>query len=216
MTIPREGMMATVRNRRAVVARVKPYDTQTGRLHLVDLEYTDVDGGKAEDSVIWEREVGATLVEPGALPDVHGTPPMTPREFDALVRASRWSALTPFLATDGSDRAAELPLASPFHGAVQVEDFQLVPLLKALQMPRISLLLADDVGLGKTVEAGLVLTELLLRRRIRRVLILTPAALRDQWQQEMPARARVSVSRTGRRRPLASVRVGAQRIDTAT
>ncbi|MCZ7682475.1 MAG: hypothetical protein M5U28_28250 [Sandaracinaceae bacterium] len=43
-------MMATVRNRRAVVARVKPYDTQEGRLHLVDLQYTDLDGGKAEDS----------------------------------------------------------------------------------------------------------------------------------------------------------------------
>jgi superfamily II DNA or RNA helicase len=46
-------------------------------------------------------------------------------------------------------------------------------------------LLADDVGLGKTIEAGLVLQELLLRRRIRRVLVLTPAALRRQWQQEM-------------------------------
>lgn len=184
-TLPREGMMATVRNRRAVVARVKPYDTQEGRLHLVDLQYTDLDGGKAEDSVIWEREVGARLVEPGALPDVHGAAPMVPRDFDALVRASRWSALTPYLAIDGSNDVAQLPLTSPFHGAVQVEDFQLVPLLKALQMPRISLLLADDVGLGKTIEAGLVLTELLLRRRIRRVLVMTPASLRDQWQQEM-------------------------------
>jgi len=47
---------------------------------------------------------------------------------------------------------------------VQVEDFQLVPLLKALRMPRVNLLIADDVGLGKTVEAGLILSELLLRR----------------------------------------------------
>jgi SNF2 family DNA or RNA helicase len=58
-------------------------------------------------------------------------------------------------------------------------------LLKALQMPRVSLLLADDVGLGKTVEAGLILTELLIRRRVRRVLILTPASLSQQWQREM-------------------------------
>jgi len=68
---------------------------------------------------------------------------------------------------------------------VQVEDFQLVPLLKALQMPRVNLLIADDVGLGKTVEAGLILSELLLRRRIQRVLILTPASLRLQWRDEM-------------------------------
>ena len=64
---------------------------------------------------------------------------------------------------------------------MQVDDFQLVPLLKALEMPRVSLLLADDVGLGKTIEAGLILTELLIRRRVRRVLILTPASLTKQW-----------------------------------
>ncbi|MFV8754268.1 DISARM system SNF2-like helicase DrmD [Nannocystaceae bacterium ST9] len=185
ISIPREGMMATVRNRRALVTRVKPFSTKTGNLHLVDVEYTDVDGGKAEERLLWEREVGARLTEPSALPGVHSESPMPPRDFDALVRASRWAALTPFLAADGSGQLAELPIASPFHGAVQVEDFQLVPLLAALRMPRVSLLLADDVGLGKTIEAGLILTELLLRRRIRRVLIMTPAALRDQWQQEM-------------------------------
>jgi hypothetical protein len=44
-----------------------------------------------------------------------------------------------------------------FFGAVQVDDFQLVPLLKALEVPRVSLLLADDVGLGETIEVGLSL-----------------------------------------------------------
>jgi hypothetical protein len=51
-------------------------------------------------------------------------------------------------------------------------------------MPRVNLLIADDVGMGKTVEAGLILTELLIRRRIQRVLILTPASLRLQWQRD--------------------------------
>jgi hypothetical protein len=60
-----------------------------------------------------------------------------------------------------------------------------VQLFRAVRMPRVSLLLADDVGLGKTVEAGLILAELIRKRRIRRVLIITPAALRTQWQQEM-------------------------------
>ena len=63
------------------------------------------------------------------------------------------------------------------------EDFD--ALLRALQMPRVNLLIADDVGLGKTVEAGLILKELLLRRRIRRVLVLVPAALRLQWRDEL-------------------------------
>jgi SNF2 family DNA or RNA helicase len=113
---------------------------------------------------------------------------MPEADFDALQRATRWTALSPFLNPDRSAALPHSPIASPFFGAVQVEDFQLVPLLKALRMPRISLLLADDVGLGKTIEAGLILTELLLRRRIRRVLILCPAALRKQWQQEMKAK----------------------------
>ena len=107
-------------------------------------------------------------------------------DFNALLRAARWTALSPYLGLDGEGRKEnQEPIASPFHGGVRVEDFQLVPLLKALRMPRVSLLIADDVGLGKTIEAGLILTELLLRRRIRRVLVLTPAALRDQWKEEL-------------------------------
>src|SRR3974377_18805 len=110
---------------------------------------------------------------------------MDPAEFDALVRATRWGALRPFLHPDGSGRRSAFSASSPFFGAVQVDDFQLVPLLQALRMPRVSILLAADGGLGKTVEAGLMLTELLVRRRIRRVLVLTPASLRQQWQEEM-------------------------------
>lgn len=184
-SIPRVGMIATVRNRRGLVASVEPFDARPdGRLHLVRVEYTDADG-VPEDTLLWEREHNRALLEPTALPRIADEPPMPGEDFDALVRATRWSALTPFLDPAGSGQPSELPIASPFFGAVQVDDFQLVPLLKALQMPRVSLLLADDVGLGKTVEAGLVLTELLLRRRIRRVLVLTPASLRRQWQQEM-------------------------------
>ena len=52
-------------------------------------------------------------------------------------------------------------------------------------MPRVSLLIADDVGLGKTIEAGLVAQELLLRYRARRILIVTPADLQLQWRDEM-------------------------------
>ncbi len=182
---PRVGMLATLRNRRGLIASVEPFDAESeGRLHLVRVEYTDSDG-VSEDTVIWEREEGKKLLEPHALPRVSETPPMLPSDFDALVRAARWSALTPFLAPDGSGAPTRQSVAAPGFGAVQVDDFQLVPLLKALQMPRVSLLLADDVGLGKTIEAGLILTELLLRRRVRRVLVICPASLRDQWHQEM-------------------------------
>lgn len=52
-------------------------------------------------------------------------------------------------------------------------------------MPRVSLLIADDVGLGKTIEAGLVVQELFLRHRARNCLIVCPADIQIQWQNEM-------------------------------
>jgi len=182
--LPREGMVATVRNRRGVITQVAPFPGKAQTLHLVTVDYADLELPTSE-SLLWEREAGATLSPPKALPDVESRPAMLPILFDAVVRAARWQALTPFVTPDGTATAPRLPVASPFHGAVQVEDYQLEPLLRALSMPRVSLLLADDVGLGKTIEAGLILSELLLRRRIRRVLILTPGSLRDQWQEEM-------------------------------
>ena len=182
--VPRPGMFATVRNRRGIVSAVAPFDGAEGRLHLVHLDYKD-DQLPAGEQLLWELEPRRVLLEPTALPEAVTTDPMPPEDFDALLRAARWTAATPFLDPDGGGPLDRLPISSPFHGAVQIEDFQLVPLLKALQMPRVNLLIADDVGLGKTIEAGLILSELLLRRRIQRVLILTPASLRLQWRDEM-------------------------------
>ena len=179
-------MLATVRNRRGVVAAVEPFDGETGRLHLVHLEYKD-DLAPSGERILWEIEPNRRLDEPNALPNpAHSGGAMPAEDFDALVRAARWTALSPYLDPAGGEGPPPRePVASPFHGGVCVESYQLVPLLKALRMPRVSLLIADDVGLGKTVEAGLILTELLLRRRIQRVLVLTPASLRRQWQEEL-------------------------------
>ncbi len=56
-------------------------------------------------------------------------------------------------------------------------------------MSRVRLLLADGVGLGKTIQAGLILTELMARRVAHRILVVSPAGpLLDQWQQEMTER----------------------------
>ncbi len=183
--IPREGALAILRNRRGLVTSVQPSSTpHEERVHLVSIEYTD-SSGPLEDHLVWEREIEARIIEPTILPPVATEPPMPADEFDALVRATRWTAISPFIDPDGEGILERLPIASPFHGAIQVEDFQLVPLLKALQMPRVSIFLCDDVGLGKTVEAGLILSELFRRRRIRRVMIISPASLCNQWKQEM-------------------------------
>jgi len=186
LTIPQVGMLATVRNRRAIISSVEPCDGGAeGRFHLVQLEYTDPDGPR-EEQIIWEHEMQTKCLEPSALPRVDSTNPMAENDFNALVRSTRWTAFTPYVSPNNPQKIDErFHMASPFFGAIQVDDFQLVPLYHALEMPRISLLLADDVGLGKTIEAGMVLTELLIRRRIRRILILCPASLRTQWRDEM-------------------------------
>lgn len=181
---PREGMMAVVRNRRAMITGVQPYDAaEHGRYHLVEVDYTDGLGAES-DQLLWEVEPGTRVVEPSTPPLIESMQPMELREFDAMVRAARWSALTPTLPFSGlaKDRP---PLASPLYGAVALEAYQLVPLLRALEMPRVTLMLADAVGLGKTIQAGLILRELMLRRRIRRVLVVCPAALRTQWREEL-------------------------------
>ncbi|MDR3538152.1 MAG: SNF2-related protein [Acetobacteraceae bacterium] len=74
-------------------------------------------------------------------------------------------------------------------GRLTIEPYQLVPLLRALDMARPRLLLADGVGLGKTIQAGLIATELIARRRAHRILVVTPAGpLLRQWDQELRQR----------------------------
>lgn len=185
-SLPRVGMLATVRNRRGVISAVEPFATSktSELLHLVTIEFSDSDG-EAEETLLWERERQPVVLEPNALPRVDIDVPMRMNEFLALQRAIRWTAITPFLSAESADLRAEQIPTAPVYGAVSADDFQLVPLARAMRMPRVSLMLADDVGLGKTVEAGLILAELVRKRRIRRVLIITPASLRTQWQQEM-------------------------------
>jgi hypothetical protein len=183
---PRVGMLATVRNRRGVISAVDPFAGAHNAqlLHLVTIEFSDSDGD-AEETLLWERERQPVVLEPNALPRVRRG------RADAHARVPGFAARHPL---DGHHafpggriapkRGEPVPTA-PVYGAVSADDFQLVPLARAMRMPRVSLLLADDVGLGKTIEAGLILAELVRKRRIRRVLILTPASLRTQWQQEM-------------------------------
>ena len=145
--------MAVVRNRRAMITGVRPFAAdEKGNVHLVELEYTDGIGVET-DQLLWEVEPSTQLLEANAAPDVAGTPPMEGGEFDAMLRAARWTALTPTLPFSGlaEDRP---PLAAPLYGAIHPEAYQLVPVLRALEMPRVALMLADAVGLGKTIGSS--------------------------------------------------------------
>jgi superfamily II DNA or RNA helicase len=74
-------------------------------------------------------------------------------------------------------------------GRLRLEPYQLVPVMRAIKMGRVRLLLADSVGLGKTVQAGIVVCELMARRVAHRILIVSPAGpLLQQWRTEFRER----------------------------
>lgn len=145
--------------------------------HAVALQSIEDDHYGRELTVIWELEPGRSVVREQGLPErIDPSKFDNPSTFAAYVDALRWGALT---------SADPKTLQAPFRSSAAVEDYQLEPLRRALESPRANMLLADDVGLGKTIEAGLVIQELLLRHRARSVIIVCPAGLQLKWQEEM-------------------------------
>src|SRR6218665_1357598 len=172
---PERGQLVEVRRRQWVVADVDAAGLETGaRQHCVTLSSIDEDGLGEELEVVWEIEPGAQVIERAGLPSVTGQDDSD--MLDAFLDAVRWGAAT------NADRGF---LQAPFRSGVSIEDFQLDPLVRAIDMARVNLLIADDVGLGKTIEAGLVVQELLLRHRARTVLVVCPASLQEKWRVEM-------------------------------
>ena len=179
---PQPGQLVEVRRRHYVVTDVRPSNlpldpldaSENGRQHLVSLSSVEDDGLGEELSVLWEVEPGARVYERSALPRPDGFD--EPERLDAFLHAVRWGAVS---------SADNDLLQAPFRSGIEIEDYQLEPLARALEMPRANLLIADDVGLGKTIEAGMVAQELIIRHRARTVLVLCPASLQVQWQEQM-------------------------------
>lgn len=180
--IPEQGQIVTVRQRRFVVTDVQkstlPLDplipSLNGGQHLVSLNSIEDDALGETLQVIWELEPGGHIDERVGLPDVVGFDP--PERLDAFLNAVRWGAVS---------SADVRSLQAPFRSGIEIEDYQLDPLVRAIRMPRANLLIADDVGLGKTIEAGLIIQELIVRGRARTVLVVCPAGLQIHWRDQM-------------------------------
>jgi hypothetical protein len=175
---PSPGDIVQVRHRQYLVEEVVP-PPEARQATLVKLVCLDDDNQGRQLDVLWELKLGAKVLQPEA----HGLGSVShldpPAHFAAYLHALEWNAVT---ATD-----AKL-FQAPFRAGIKLMNHQLTPLKKALELPRANLFIADDVGLGKTIEAGLVLQELLLRQRVDFVLIVCPAAICLQWRDEMERR----------------------------
>ncbi|UYM05487.1 DISARM system SNF2-like helicase DrmD [Solicola gregarius] len=183
--VPEPGQIVSVRGANWAVADVQqqslPRSAQDDAVqqlqHAVTLQSVEDDRLGEELRVVWELEPGRSLTPPQDLPT-----DLVPERFDdparlaAFIDALRWGALT---------SADDKTIQAPFRSGANVEHYQLEPLVRALREPRVNLLLADDVGLGKTIEAGLVMQELFLRHRARTAIVVCPAGLRIKWQEEM-------------------------------
>lgn len=175
---PEPGQLVEVRRRQWIVVDARASAPLAmdgdGQQHLVDLTAIDEDSLGETLSVVWELEPGDRVLDTAGLPKVDRWDDC--KHLEAFLDAVRWGAST------NADRAL---LQAPFRSGIEIQSFQLDPLVRAVDMARVNLLIADDVGLGKTIEAGLVIQELIARHRARSVLVVCPASLQMKWRDEM-------------------------------
>lgn len=182
ITPPEQGQLVDVRHLRCVVTDVRKASLpvnpmvwgSTSGQHLVTLSSVEDDGLGEELQVIWELEPGARVYEKVELPGPTGFD--DPALLDAFLDAVRWGA---------ASTADTTTIQAPFRSGIDIEDYQLDPVVRAIQMPRVSLLIADAVGLGKTIESGLVIQELIFRHLVRKIVIVCPSDLQIQWRDQM-------------------------------
>ncbi|MCE5972604.1 DEAD/DEAH box helicase [Sinirhodobacter sp. WL0062] len=136
-----------------------------------------------EARFVWDLEKGARVLDPTS---VHLVPDASPGLIDTKLHLEAAFRNTP--------TTSRRPLTL---GRAAIDDlsFQHLPVERALSQDRVRLLIADDVGLGKTLEAGLITSELALRGRADRILVVTTRAMLTQFQKEFWTRFSIPLSR---------------------
>lgn len=153
--LPQTGEIVHLRQRLYLVDDVS--DLAINGTTVVRGSYVDDDAQGQNIEALWELELDAeirTAESWDKLADRWFNPP---DRFAAYLNTMRWNWVT---STD-----ARL-LQAPCPAGIKLEPYQLEPLRKAPRLPRVNLFIVDDVGLGKTIEAGLIARELLLRKKV--------------------------------------------------
>jgi len=178
LAIPQVGQIVEVRQRRYLVEECAP-PAHGGDSTLAVLSCVDDDAQGQQLAVLWERELDAQILSAEAWEQIASRGFDPPDKFAAYLNVLRWNCVT---STDPN------LLQSPFRAGIRLDAYQLEPLRKALRLPRVNLFIADDVGLGKTIEAGLIARELLLRKKVREIVVACPPSMLLQWREELESR----------------------------
>lgn len=173
---PEQGELVQVRSRRWLVEQVRK--TPDGK-PIVSLACADDDAQGEELEVFWDYEIDRRILEHENWEDLASRGFDDPRHFAAFLNTLRWNTVT-----------ATQPdlLQAPFRAGISIDAYQMEPLRKALRLPRVNLFIADDTGLGKTIEAGLIARELLLRKKAKTIVVAAPPSVLEQWKAELDER----------------------------
>ena len=146
---------------------------------LIEVVCIDDDAQGQAQTLIPACEVDFRRVDDEAWEGLGREAPTDPHAFSLFLQTLQWGTAT---------SADQSLFQAPFRAGIEISPYQLVPLAKALDLPRVNLMIADDVGLGKTIEAALVMRELMLRRRLDFFLVAAPASMTLQWKEELSSK----------------------------
>ncbi|MFH1118034.1 MAG: DISARM system SNF2-like helicase DrmD [Pseudomonadota bacterium] len=177
-SVPSPGQIARLRQRLYLVEQIVP-GKRSGDSTLVRMSCVDDDNQGRPLEVLWERELDPEILTGESWECIAQRGFDEPTLFQAYLKTLTWNCVT---ATDPR------MFQSPFRAGIRLDAYQLEPLRKALLLPRVNLFIADDVGLGKTIEAGLIARELLLRKKVREIVVSCPPSMLYQWQDELESR----------------------------
>ncbi|MEP7378008.1 MAG: DISARM system SNF2-like helicase DrmD [Chloroflexota bacterium] len=175
---PAVGELVQVRSRRWLVEEVVE-PAIAGESRLVRLACADDDNQGQTLDVYWDYELDRRILEEEGWQDLATKGFDAPRQFAAFLHTLRWNCVT---ATDPN------LFQAPFRAGIKIDAYQMEPLRKALRLPRVNLFIADDTGLGKTIEAGLIARELLLRKKVKTIVVAAPPSVLEQWKAELEER----------------------------
>lgn len=171
-----EGSCIQARRRFWLVEDANSSDADLASIQVVCI---DDDAQGQTQTIIPSCEIDFRNVDDEAWENLGRDTPSDPKSFSLYLQNLQWNTAT---------SADQKLFQAPFRAGIELSPYQLVPLAKALDLPRVNMMIADDVGLGKTIEAALVMRELMLRRRLDFFVVAAPSSMTLQWKEELASK----------------------------